>query len=189
MGEEFRALQHRLRITCLYVTHDQEEAMALSDRIVVMQHGRVLQVGDPQSIYQRPSSRAVAAFFGSPNLIEATVASCERQSDDLFRLEVFAEDWRGACLASQAFRAGDSVVVMIRPESLQVSVSTAHDAGTTGRWRGEIVDSIFRGARCSIVMRVGKLRLVAEAPALRAAPVGTHVELFADTSETWALRP
>lgn len=67
MGSEFRALQKRLGITSLYVTYDQEEAMMLSDRVVVMQAGRVLQIGTPEEIYQRPRSREVATFFGSPN--------------------------------------------------------------------------------------------------------------------------
>jgi len=66
MGDEFRALQQRIGFTALYVTHDQEEAMALSDRVVVMQAGKILQVGEPDEIYRRPASRAVAAFFGSP---------------------------------------------------------------------------------------------------------------------------
>ncbi|HYX02857.1 MAG TPA: ABC transporter ATP-binding protein, partial [Reyranella sp.] len=66
MGDEFRALQRRLKITTLYVTHDQEEAMALSDRVVVMQKGRILQIGAPETVYRRPASREVAAFFGTP---------------------------------------------------------------------------------------------------------------------------
>ncbi len=62
MGDEFRALQKRLGITTLYVTHDQEEAMALSDRIVVMHAGKVLQIGAPEEIYRQPVRREVAAF-------------------------------------------------------------------------------------------------------------------------------
>ena len=80
MGDEFRALQKRLGITSLYVTHDQEEAMALSDRVVVMQGGHILQIGAPEEIYQRPNSRAVAAFFGSPNLLDAKVTGCDADS-------------------------------------------------------------------------------------------------------------
>ena len=76
MGDEFRALQRRLKITTLYVTHDQEEAMALSDRVVVMDKGRALQVGAPETVYRRPASRDVAAFFGTPNFIEAKVTAC-----------------------------------------------------------------------------------------------------------------
>src|SRR3954471_6480927 len=75
MGDEFRALQKRLGITSLYVTHDQAEAMALSDRVVVMHGGHILQIGTPEEIYQRPVSRLVAAFFGSPNLLDAKVSA------------------------------------------------------------------------------------------------------------------
>jgi len=189
MGEEFRALQHRLRITCLYVTHDQEEAMALSDRVVVMQQGRTLQVGDPQSIYQRPASRAVAAFFGAPNLLQARAAGCEPQPGGRYRLVVRAEGWSGACLAAEPFAADEPVVMMVRPENLQLAADGVAGEDGTSRWRGEVVDSIFRGARRSVVVRVGALRLVADAPALRAAAVGEQVTLAATASDAWGLRP
>src|SRR6185295_1027559 len=68
MRLEIRALQQRLGITTIYVTHDQEEAMVLSDEIAVMHEGRVLQRADPQTIYTRPANRTVAAFVGTPNL-------------------------------------------------------------------------------------------------------------------------
>src|SRR5262245_7728232 len=96
MGEEFRALQRRLKITTLYVTHDQEEAMALSDRIVVMDKGRALQVGAPEEVYRRPASRAVAAFFGTPNFIEAKVIDCRGNSGG-YALTVEGAGARGEC--------------------------------------------------------------------------------------------
>ena len=102
MGDEFRALQRRLAITSLYVTHDQEEAMALSDRVVVMDRGRALQIGSPQAIYQRPASRQVAAFFGAPNLLDAKVTACEARGAGEFRLTVAAADWSGACDAARS---------------------------------------------------------------------------------------
>src|SRR5690348_7015029 len=97
MGDEFRALQRRLGITTLYVTHDQEEAMALSDRVVVMQRGRIQQVGTPEAVYRRPASRDVAAFFGTPNLIEATVAASRPAADGEFALAIEGAGWRGEC--------------------------------------------------------------------------------------------
>jgi ABC-type Fe3+/spermidine/putrescine transport system ATPase subunit len=81
MGDEFRSLQKRLGITTLYVTHDQDEAMALSDRVVVMRAGKILQVGPPQDTYQRPNSEAIASFFGAPNLPDATVTTVEAATD------------------------------------------------------------------------------------------------------------
>src|SRR5262249_58709916 len=102
MGEEFRALQRRLGITTLYVSHDQEEAMALSDRVVVMQKGHVLQVGAPEEVYRRPASREVATFFGTPNLVSATVLSC-RTNGDGYELEIEAACGRAACRAGKSF--------------------------------------------------------------------------------------
>src|SRR3954454_11069505 len=95
MGDEFRALQRRLKITTLYVTHDQEEAMALSDRVVVMQRGSILQAGAPEAVYRRPASREVAAFFGTPNFIAATVAACRPVDDGDFVLTVEGANWNG----------------------------------------------------------------------------------------------
>src|SRR3954470_23670119 len=88
MGDEFRALQRRLKITTLYVTHDQEEAMALSDRVVVMQRGRILQTGAPEEVYRRPASREVASFFGAPNLVEASVTASQPATEGEWLLTI-----------------------------------------------------------------------------------------------------
>ncbi len=78
MRVELRELQRRLGVTSLYVTHDQEEALAISDRVIVMNVGRIEQVGTPQDIYNRPKNRFVADFVGSANLIAGKVVSAER---------------------------------------------------------------------------------------------------------------
>src|SRR6185295_7069006 len=120
MGDEFRALQRRLKITTLYVTHDQEEAMALSDRVVVMQRGRILQAGAPETVYRRPASREVAAFFGTPNFIETTVTACQPEDDDwLVTIK------GGHCRAGQAFQPGEAVSVMVRPEDVTLAAANA----------------------------------------------------------------
>ena len=106
MGDEFRALQRRLRITTLYVTHDQEEAMALSDRVVVMQRGRILQVGAPEIVYRRPASREVASFFGTPNLIEAAVTACRPTANGEHRLTIEGAHGRGECSRRPGVPAG-----------------------------------------------------------------------------------
>ena len=112
MGDEFRALQRRLKITTLYVTHDQEEAMALSDRVVVMQKGRILQIGAPEIVYRRPASREVASFFGTPNLIEAAVTESRPTANGDYRLTIEGANGRGECCAGQAFQRGDAVLVV-----------------------------------------------------------------------------
>src|ERR1700722_16801922 len=106
MGDEFRAIQKRLGMTTLYVTHDQSEAMALSDRVVVMDRGRIQQVGAPEEIYRYPANRTVAAFFGTPNLLDAEVEACARIDARRVRLEVVGQGWRGPCEAGGEGQAG-----------------------------------------------------------------------------------
>ena len=186
MGDEFRALQKRLGITSLYVTHDQEEAMALSDRVVVMQAGRILQVGTPEEIYQRPTSRAVAAFFGSPNLLDAKVTGCNRGPDSKFELTVAGLNWTGHCLAGEPFATGEPVLVLVRPENMRVDGNAGNGSPMT--WSGRITDAIFRGPRRSMVVETEGLRLTVEAPALLRARVGDEITLKVPHAGAWAIR-
>ena len=189
MGDEFRALQRRLGITTIYVTHDQEEAMALSDRVVVMQAGSILQIGAPQEIYRRPASRAVAAFFGAPNFIDAQVRSCEAAGNDRFRLTVGHDGWVAQCFAGEPFAPGEKILMMVRPENLTLGPAGRAPVNGEAVWSGKIVQSIFRGARCSIAVDVAGQRFNVEAPSLDAAPDGASVTLIARPDSAWALRP
>ena len=119
MQIELRQLQRDVGISFVFVTHDQEEALSMSDRIAVMEKGKVLQVADPKTLYEAPSSRAVASFIGTMNLFEGRVATVSGGSiavdtSALGRLDVPRPD--GASLG-----AGSSVLVAIRPESLSLS--------------------------------------------------------------------
>ena len=120
MGDEFRALQRRLNITTLGVTHDQDEAMALSDRVVVMAR-RILQADAPEAVYRRPASRDVAAFFGTPNLIDTKVIACRTDERGVHTLTVEGAGGRGECRAGRAFPVGESVLVVVRPEDVTLS--------------------------------------------------------------------
>jgi iron(III) transport system ATP-binding protein len=121
IGDEFRAIQKRLGMTSLYVTHDQSEAMALSDRLVVMDHGRIWQIGTPEEIYRRPASRTVAAFFGTPNMLQANVEACARLDQSRVRLEVSGRNWRGSCEAANEVQPGQAVTVIVRPEDARIT--------------------------------------------------------------------
>src|ERR687897_1142830 len=158
MGDEFRALQRRLGITTLYVTHDQEEAMALSDRVVVMHGGRILQIGAPEEIYRRPVRREVAAFFGSPNLLEATVEACQPTDDGDWLVTIDG----GHCRSGLAFQPGEAVSVMVRPEDVTLAAANAPASNGHLTWPGKVIDGVFRGPRRSLTVETAGLKFNVE---------------------------
>ncbi|MDR7420062.1 MAG: ABC transporter ATP-binding protein [Armatimonadota bacterium] len=113
LRSEIRRLQQDLRITTIYVTHDQEEALVLSDRIAVMDAGRVLQIGTPVDLYEHPATLFVADFIGTNNLVPGTVADV---ADGMAALRTPAGLWRGVVVGSLA--PGAEAVAAIRPENL-----------------------------------------------------------------------
>ncbi len=184
MGDEFRAIQKRLGMTTLYVTHDQSEAMALSDRVVVMDRGRIQQIGAPEEIYRYPANRTVAGFFGTPNLLAANVEACTRVDGGRVRLDVAGPGWRGRCEAATEVPAGRAVTVMVRPEDIRIS-SGAGDDGL--RWSGRIAHTIFRGATRSIFVETEQGRLNVDAPAFGGYAVGDTVTVTVPQSAAWAV--
>jgi spermidine/putrescine transport system ATP-binding protein len=116
MQLELKDLQHRVGITFVYVTHDQEEALTMSDRIAVMHEGRVLQVGTPTQIYERPNCRFVADFIGETNFLDGSVI--ERDNG---RVTVMIRpDVKVRVLAGEESAADAGVTVAIRPEKLRI---------------------------------------------------------------------
>jgi iron(III) transport system ATP-binding protein len=186
MRVELRALQQRLAITTVYVTHDQDEAMALADQVAVMHQGRVLQVAPPEEIYRRPANRTVADFFGMPNLLAATVREARHEPEGT-QLRVEGDGWQGWCMAPPGTQPGQSVTVMVRPEA--IAISAASPASAKGIvWRGRLVQSLFRGNRRLADVDAGADRLRVEAPADAPYAPGDEVFLHASTSQTWVLR-
>jgi iron(III) transport system ATP-binding protein len=112
---EIRKLQKELGITTVYVTHDQEEALTLSDRIAVFNEGRVFQVGPPKELYERPANRFVADFIGINNLIDGTV----RSVNGALLVETAVGPLRA--LPDARFKAGDRCVLSVRPENASIS--------------------------------------------------------------------
>ncbi|MGE0797404.1 MAG: ABC transporter ATP-binding protein [Lautropia sp.] len=186
MGDEFRALQKRLGITSLYVTHDQEEAMALSDRIVVMQGGRMLQTAAPETVYRRPETRTVAGFFGMPNLLEGQVAG---SADDAggHRVEVRGSGWAGRIPAGRRHAPGDEVVVVVRPESLRfVGSSEAREPGLLS-WPGRVTASVFRGPRRSVVVQTAAHAFHLETSSATPVAVGDEVTIAVRDEQAWVV--
>jgi ABC-type Fe3+/spermidine/putrescine transport system ATPase subunit len=120
MQSELRELNRRLGVTFLYVTHDQEEALTMSDRIAVMDHARIAQVGTPQALYENPRTTFVATFLGESSLLEGT-ARCSGGTWELER----ADGSRLRLPAHSSLIEGSPVRVAIRPERLSLSDSSA----------------------------------------------------------------
>jgi iron(III) transport system ATP-binding protein len=140
MRFQIRALQKKNNITAVYVTHDQAEAMVLSDRVVVMSQGTIRQVGPPHEVYGRPSERFVAGFLGRANFIPARVVEAGG-GDGATTLDVAGTRFPARGPAST--RAGDDVTVVLRPEA--VTVVEANGQASELALRGTVRHSAFLG--------------------------------------------
>ncbi len=186
MGDEFRALQRRLGITSLYVTHDQQEALSLSDTVVVMHAGCILQSGSPEEIYLRPLSRQVAAFFGSGNLLEARVAGCQSLEDGTWRCDVVGEGWSGACATAGTLQEGRKVLVVVRPENVRLADAVPRDTAVLA-WRSRVRQCDFRGKHRSVILESGPLAITAEVRAGIVVRTGDTVCAVAEMGSAWAI--
>ena len=143
LRQEIRSLQRELGITTVYVTHDQEEALSMSDRIVVMSEGRMEQVGAPFAIYNFPQTRFVASFVGTLNIMEAQVVDPEAGRIAIDGQEVVMARPLGAV------RAGETRSVALRPEA--VTLATAGEGDN--QMSGTIEDVAFLGSVVRIRVR------------------------------------
>jgi iron(III) transport system ATP-binding protein len=149
-----RELQSKLGITTLYVTHDQEEALALSDRIAVMSAGRIVQMGTPLEIYRRPATPFIAGFVGHSNLIAGTPV---RGGDGT--LQVLLADAQRIALAAEPQGApSGSLQVAIRPEHITLREPNAQAEGAN-LLRGRIVQRDFLGTHYEYLVEIGGLAL------------------------------
>jgi len=183
MRVELRALQQRLGITTVYVTHDQEEAMVLSDEIAVMHEGRVLQVAGPETIYTRPANRTVAAFVGAPNLLIAKTHEVRRVAGATLA-HVEGDGWQGWCAGPDDLAAGEPVTVIVRPEVIQFGGRP--DPGVT--WTGIVRQRFFRGTRNVYTVDSGALRFSVDAASDQMLPPGHEVTLGVHATQTWTVR-
>jgi spermidine/putrescine transport system ATP-binding protein len=156
MQLELKHLQTSLGITFVYVTHDQEEALTMSDRIVLMRQGGVAQMGTPRDLYDRPVSRYVADFIGETNLLPGTVVET---AAGVVTLRVGDALLRG--ISDSAPRPGDTVWLTVRPEVIDLLDGRVPPAG----WNsvsGTVVDTVYAGSavRAHVEMPGGR-RLVA----------------------------
>jgi len=153
MRAEMRAIQRRIGITTLYVTHDQMEALSMSNRIAVMSHGKIVQEGAPREIYHQPTTRFVADFIGTTNFIEAEVLG--PSAFGAMRLRTPAGDVEARC--PDGVRAGESVSISVRPENIRVSAEPLSGSNVLP---GVLEQQVFLGEFLDCRVRVGDMTLL-----------------------------
>jgi ABC-type Fe3+/spermidine/putrescine transport system ATPase subunit len=154
LRREIRALLREVNVPAVFITHDQEEALELGDRIAVLHAGHLEQVGTPEEVYNRPETEYVATFLGAANLLLGVVAPGDRVELGAFAVEAGAEAAR--------FRAGQAVKLVFRPEDVRLSTTGELPAGCNPLANGAVEEKNFVGAYERLTVR---LDLVARRPA------------------------
>ncbi|MHB1906707.1 MAG: ABC transporter ATP-binding protein [Acidimicrobiales bacterium] len=191
MQVELKRIQTRVGITFLYVTHDQEEAMTMSDRLAVMRHGRIEGIGSPQEIYDSPTTEFVATFLGASNLlagdvtgVDGSVATVTVSNGQTLRVRL------GRLPEAQV---GAAVKVGVRPEKISISVGGAAAGGDHNRLRGRVKVSTFTGVGNQYIVEMpwgSDVTVYAQNIGETSAPrSGEEVVLTWPIEHTFAVRP
>lgn len=145
MQGELKRIQRRVGITFIYVTHDQEEALTMSDRIAVMNAGKVEQFGTPQEVYQHPASAFVADFVGEANLFSCQVVAVD--GDQIKVALDSGDEFTVSSYDGQERRPGDQITVIIRPENIELVTEPGPEFNGV---RGKINEVVYAGATIKI---------------------------------------
>ncbi len=191
MQVELKRIQTRVGITFLYVTHDQEEAMTMSDRLAVMRHGRIEGIGSPQDIYDSPTTEFVATFLGASNLLEGCVTSV----DGSVATVTLTNGWTLCVRVGRLpeARAGASVKVGVRPEKISIATSDVAPGTERNSLRGRVKVSTFTGVGNQYLVEMPwgtDVTVYAQNIGEAAAPrSGDEVVLTWPIEHTFAVRP
>jgi iron(III) transport system ATP-binding protein len=170
MRFELKELQTRVGVTTLFVTHDQEEAMILSDRVFVMSAGRIAQDGTPRQIYEQPRTQFVMDFLGQVDHVRARVA---RTPEGVYVARLDGIDGAEVPLdPHEVWADGEDAVLAFRSCDVRVHPGTAD-----GFWPGIIVSAVYLGERVQYVVKLGTAQIRASAPAAEPLSKGTPVQV------------
>ena len=160
MRVELVRLQKDVGITSIYVTHDQSEALVMSDRVVVMNKGAIQQVGDPQTIYTCPANTFVANFIGVANLMEGILLG---RSGELCEMEIpLGEDHAPLHVRARGgnhVSPGQRLILSIRPEDVSVHLHKPDSASACNLFEGEVIDTNYVGNFLECCVRVGRYEI------------------------------
>jgi spermidine/putrescine ABC transporter ATP-binding subunit len=183
MQVELRRIQRQIGITTIFVTHDQEEALTLSDRVAIFNQGRVVQAGAPRDVYERPVNRFAAGFLGEANFLDGQVAATGGDGT-----RVTLASGGELALPSGNLAPGSAVLVALRPEKISIEPGTATGANTLA---GRIAAAIFSGSSLTYRVAVGERLLVVFEQNRSRAPLaeGSEVTLSWNASDNVVVTP
>jgi iron(III) transport system ATP-binding protein len=153
-----KELQHRLGLTTIFVTHDQDEALSMSDRVAVMSAGEVQQIGTPEDVYRTPANRFVAEFVGRVNLIEGEVASADSGG---VVMNVTGSHHRLAVSSDGASVSG-AVTVAVRPEAVTLVAADDRSVNGTNTWDASVRAVAFLGDHYEYELDAGAIALTVQ---------------------------
>jgi iron(III) transport system ATP-binding protein len=183
MRFELKRLQRELKITTVYVTHDQSEALALSHQIAVMSEGRIQQIGKPRDIYERPLNQFVADFVGTTNFIEGTVLGQESTEKGFYLMRTEIGDIKVA--AVEELRLDERVVLSVRPEDVELAEARPEGGNV---WQGRVDQKVFLGEALDYQVKVGTRTLLSRRhPTLR-TPIGDPIFVQLNPEKCVALK-
>ncbi|GII42782.1 ABC transporter ATP-binding protein [Planotetraspora phitsanulokensis] len=174
---ELKRVQRELGITSVYVTHDQVEALALSNSIAVMRDGNVVQLGRPREIYENPNCRFVAEFIGTSNFLSGNVVA-----KDGDRYTVDTADGQLVLDSAAALPIGTDVIVSVRPEAVEVS-TTSRAGEVPNEWKGTVLTRAYLGDSLDHVVGLGKHELRTRGNPSTSIEPGTTVYLRMDPAK------
>jgi len=184
--EEIKRIQRELKITTIYVTHDQEEAMSISDRIAVMNQGKIIQIGTPEELYFSPKELFVATFFGKPNVLDGVYLGDGRAKiGDGLEIEVTP------VFKEKELEKGEELKIVIRPEHVHMVGREEPQAEKSWRVKGKIVMRMFTGNIQELKIAIGgkeDLFIYASIPSGIKVRTGEEVELEVPVARALAFR-
>ncbi|MDR3476938.1 MAG: spermidine/putrescine ABC transporter ATP-binding protein PotA [Gammaproteobacteria bacterium] len=155
MQIELKQLQRKLGITFIFVTHDQEEALSMSDRVVVMHEGCIEQVGTPRQVYEAPQNLTVAQFIGEANIFDSEILAVDGK-----QLTVDIQGKKREIKSNGTFLAGQKVHILVRPEDLRVW-GQAEVTDSSDMYPGVVEEVIYKGTTVDLMVRLANNQLVA----------------------------
>ena len=185
MRVELKRIQHEVGITSIYVTHDQAEALVMSDEIIVMSKGRIQQKGGPHEIYARPINAYVSNFIGVANLLKGRVVQVTAPGRGEVELTEGGARVMLPCQIGEGIKAGEEAVISVRPENVQVS----RDNGGGASIGGEVLQAIFLGNCVDCRVRSGDFEWKVLAHPRAGLRKGDKVYLRLDPEHTLAVQP